>query len=214
MAKTIHIYLVRHGESVANTEGRYQGVTYDTHLSELGKKQAEALSQRLRAVQLDCIIASPLLRTRETAAAVGMVKRCGVEIEPKIIETNHGLWESKYKTDISKTWPELYKKWLKFPSAVQFPGGEHFLDTQKRVIAWWEEYCHDSRDTLIVTHDNIIRILIARILNMKLNRIWKFALQPTGVTLIRIGNNHVTLLQLNDTRHLGDLQVNLENHAL
>ena len=171
----IKIYLIRHGESVANTEGIYQGHTYNTHLSELGKKQVLALAKRFVGITLDQIIASPLLRTWETAFAVGRIKKLIVTSEVKILETNHGEWEGKHKDVIAKMWPELYQKWNKFPSSVKFPGGEHFLDTQKRVTAWWKDITQGSKnDIMVVAHDNNLRIIIAKVLNMKLNRIWKF----------------------------------------
>ena len=116
---------------------------------------------------------------------------------------------------IQKTWPKLYKKWQKFPSSVHFPGGEDFLETQKRVITWWEKFCQDlTGDTLVVSHVNILQIIIAKILNTKLNRIWKFPMQPTAVSQIEINHGQGKLLKLNDASHLGKLQVDLANHAL
>lgn len=209
------IYLVRHGESVANTQGVYQGITYDTPLSDLGKKQALSLAERFGEMSLHKVIASPLKRTWQTAAVVASYKQLNVEMENDIIETNHGLWEGKHKDDIAKNWPEVYRKWQKFPSSVKFPQGEHFLDTQNRVIKWWDKITNSNTpDTLVVTHDNIIRIIIARVLNMKLNRIWKFHLQPTAITKIKLDTNTAQLIDLNNTSHLGDLQTNLAIHAL
>jgi len=64
------IIVVRHAESVANTEGIYQGQTYDTDLSELGKKQTKALANRLNDLELRKIITSPLKRTYKTAGSI------------------------------------------------------------------------------------------------------------------------------------------------
>ncbi|MEK7165945.1 MAG: histidine phosphatase family protein [Patescibacteria group bacterium] len=209
------IYLVRHAESIANTQGIYQGVTYDTDLSALGKKQAEALAKIFQNIKIDTILASPLKRTYDTAQSVGKLKKTQVLQETAIIETNHGEWEGKHKHMIRKTWPKLYKKWQKFPSSVHFPGGEDFLDTQKRVLKWWQELCQNHvTDMLVVSHVNIIQIIIANILNTKLNRIWKFPMQPTAVSHIEVSYGLAKLLKLNDASHLGNLQVNLTDHAL
>ncbi len=207
------IYLVRHGESVANTQGKYQGVSYDTPLSVLGLKQAAKLAKRMKTVQLARIISSPLMRARETAELVSAVKNIPVYLDKNIIETNHGVWEGMHKNEVAKLWPHVYKKWQKFPSQVKFPLGEYFLDTQKRVIDWWERL-DKTEDILIVTHDNIIRILVAKILNRKLNRLWKYHLQPTAITTIEVTSATVNLCKLNDATHLSNLQVNLELHAL
>lgn len=209
------IYLVRHAESIANTQGIYQGVSYDTTLSPLGKKQAEALATRFKDIKIGNILASPLKRTFATALNVGIVKKMPVKKETAIIETNHGEWEGKHKSVIQKTWPKLYQKWQKFPSSVHFPSGEDFLETQKRVVSWWKNFSKSiNQDTLIVSHVNIIQIIIANILNKKLNQIWKFPMQPTAVSQMMVEYNQIRLVKLNDTSHLGDLRIDLANHAL
>lgn len=208
------VYLIRHGESVANNESIYQGQTYDTPLSDLGEKQVERLAGRFQNVSLSTIVASPLKRTFVTAEAVAKYKKIPVKSEKQIIETSHGEWEGKHKIVIERQWSEIYKKWLKFPSGVRFPGGEHFLETQKRVVEWWNSVAYTEGEFLVVTHDNIIRILTAKVLNMKLNRIWKFHLQPTSITLIETTNGTPRLVYLNDHGHLDGLTANLANHAL
>lgn len=209
-----NIYLVRHGESVANTKSIYQGVTYDTPLSDLGVKQVQKLASRFQNVKLDMVVSSPLRRTLMTANAISLNKKIPLKLESQVIETNHGKWEGQHKKKIEKLWPDIYKKWQKFPSGVRFPGGEHFLETQKRVVEWWNSITNGGGNYLVVTHDNIIRILIVKILNMKLNQIWKFHLQPTSITLIAVEKNIPRLIYLNDYTHLGDLQADLGTHAL
>lgn len=53
------IFFIRHAESIANTQGIYQGQTYDTPLSPLGVRQARLLAQRLARENLSFVIASP-----------------------------------------------------------------------------------------------------------------------------------------------------------
>lgn len=208
------IYLIRHAESIANEQGIYQGLTYDTDLSRMGKRQAEVLADLFRAFAIDQIIASPLKRAMQTAAFIAREKQMKIHTEQRILETNHGEWEGKHKDDIQKTWPQLYKKWQHFPSSTRFPDGEHFLETQKRVLGWWAEFCQTKRNAIVVSHDNIIRVIVAKLLNMKLNKIWKFHLQPTSITEVRIDNLATRLVKLGDARHLGELSVNLSMHAL
>lgn len=209
------IYLVRHAESFANVQGIYQGQSYDTELSVRGNKQAQALAQRFECTSLSHIIASPLKRTMQTATIVALNKHLAVQVGPQLIETNHGEWEGKHKDVIKKAWPWIYKKWTRFPSSTKFPRGEHFLDTQKRVLGWWQLFYQNvSADTLVVSHDNIIRIIVARILNRKLNKIWKFHLQPTAITEVSVTKDKITLVSLGDSKHLEGLEVDLSMHAL
>ncbi|MEK7141939.1 MAG: histidine phosphatase family protein [Patescibacteria group bacterium] len=209
------IYLVRHAESIANVQGIYQGQTYDTDLSKRGVMQAQALAQHFQYIPISRVIASPLKRTLQTATIVAFNKHLPVQLESQIIETNHGEWEGKHKDVIKKTWPWIYKKWTKFPSSTKFPQGEHFLETQKRVLEWWQQFCQAvTVDTLVVSHDNIIRIIVARVLNRKLNKIWKFHLQPTAITEVSVIHDKITLASLGDSKHLGELGVDLSMHAL
>lgn len=209
------IYLVRHAESIANTQGIYQGITYDTGLSIHGKEQATALADRFREIAIDTIVASPLRRTHETALYVSVAKRLSVCLEPSLKETNHGTWEGKSKQEIAERWPKLYRKWQRFPSRVAFPDGERFIDTQQRVLEWWSAFCKNcSGDTLVVSHDNIIRIIVGSVLNMKLNKIWRFHLQPTAVTKVEIAGGVAHIHSLNDMRHIAAMQVDLAVHAL
>lgn len=209
------IYFIRHAESVANSQGIYQGQTYDTELSASGKKQAQALAQYFKGISLSRVIASPLKRTMQTAAIVAKSKKLPVSIEKQIIETNHGDWEGKHKEKIKTTWPWIYKKWLKFPSRTKFPQGEHFLETQKRVLKWWQKFCdNNTDDVLVVSHDNIIRVVVARILNINLNKIWKFHLQPTAITEVSVSKEKITLVSLGESKHLGGLKVDLSMQAL
>lgn len=209
------IYLIRHAESIANAQGIYQGQSYDTELSMRGTKQAQALAQRFERTSLSRVIASPLKRTMQTATIVALNKHLVVQVEPQIIETNHGEWEGKHRDAIKKSWPWIYRKWTRFPSATKFPQGEHFLETQKRVLRWWQLFCQTvDTDTLVVSHDNIIRIIVARVLNRKLNKIWKFHLQPTAITEVSVIKDKITLVSLGESKHLGGLNVDLSMHAL
>ncbi len=204
------IYLVRHAESIANTRGIYQGQTYDTPLSPLGHKQALALGRYFQNHSIHKIFSSPLKRTLTTAQSVAVHHSVPVIPEPSVIETNHGQWEGRSKSQIQKLWPEIYIMWQNNPGNVTFPGGESFVHTRNRIVNWWKIVSVSSGNILIVTHDNIIRIILAHLQKVDLNRIWEFPLHPASVTIVE--NNKITLL--NHTDHLSGLMTNLSIHAL
>ncbi len=209
------IYLIRHGESIANTKGIYQGQTYDTVLSPLGVRQADAIADRLRYEQIKQVIASPLTRTQQTARAIKRFHSVSIDIHRQIIETNHGEWEGKRISDIKRLWPRMYHTWTHVPIKVKFPKGETFGDLQKRVWRWWMTATpHFTGPTVIVTHDNVIRIILAGILRIPAEGMWVFELQPAGVTIIDIIKRKTTVVVINDTGHLRGLEANLAKHAL
>lgn len=210
MAKT---YLVRHGESVANTKGIYQGQTFNTPLSDVGKLQAKALAKYFDEVNIKKILASPLLRTKQTAQEVADLKNMNVVDTFEVIETNHGEWEGINKKIIEEKWPEIYKTWIETPADTKFPKGEAFLETQERILNWWNNMVSKNEDTLVVTHDNIIRIIVANVLGLPLNNIWKFELNPAAVTIIETDENTYHLLALDKKKHLQNLMSDLTKHA-
>lgn len=64
-----HLYFVRHGLSVMNQQGVFSGST-DSHLNEEGRDQARRAGQKLSSAKIDCIVVSPMSRTRETAELI------------------------------------------------------------------------------------------------------------------------------------------------
>lgn len=214
MAKII---LVRHAESIANSQGIYQGQTYDTGLSSLGKKQAEALADKLYYFKIDKVVVSPLKRTLETASLI--TKKIGkdFEITSEIIETNHGDWEGQNKKWIFNKYPKILETWMKTPSKAEFPNGETFYETINRVKTFFFNK-HWKGTTLIVTHDNIIRIFISLIKAKPIDQMWNMKLEPTGISIIEVTQNNgvkkFKLQSLNENSHLKDLSANITDHAL
>lgn len=210
------VYLVRHAESEANTKGVYQGQTYDTPLSALGRKQADALAKRLRDKRIARLVTSPLTRTRQTAEAITRWHDgLNVDAVAQIIETNHGEWEGADAATIKTEWPEIFATWQNQPSLAIFPNGEAFGDTRTRVLTWWREFVKTAQGTnVVIGHDNILRVFIMDALGMDPDSMWNFELQPTAITTIEVVNGQPKVKSLNDTNHLEGLQANLANHAL
>jgi len=211
------IYLVRHAESVANTRGIYQGQTYDTDLSDLGISQTKALAEAVKDFRVNQIICSPLIRTFYTALECAKTSKIPMETDTKILETNHGLWEGKNKEWIEKNYPREYETWRTNPKEVHFPEGERFCDTVERVRNFllrrnWRE------NTLIVTHDNIVRTMLLLIEDRPLDDLWDYEIHPTGISVLSVsGSNGSTQFEIeaiNMTEHLDKLVSNISEHAL
>jgi broad specificity phosphatase PhoE len=89
--KAFYITLLRHGESVGNFEGRWQGQS-EYPLTDRGREQARALAERWKREgrKFDIAIASPLARTKETAEIVASALDVKVEFEPLWLERDNG----------------------------------------------------------------------------------------------------------------------------
>lgn len=145
------IALLRHGESVFITEGRFQGRA-DSPLSPLGERQAHLAGRRLAgphrspALPLPArpplaIVHSPLTRTAQTAiaAAQAIAEADGttppVRPDPDLMEIAQGAWEGLRREEVEAGWPEVLESWRATPTDVQAPGGERLIDAQRRAAA-------------------------------------------------------------------------------
>lgn len=209
------IYLIRHAESIANTKGIYQGQTYDTTLSPLGEKQSEAIGNRLADIRFDAIYASPLTRTRATALSIKKHQKSPVDIriDTHLLETNHGLWEGETKQYIVARWSDLWKQWQEKPGSVQFPSGENFIETADRANRWLQVIAKKTGTFAVVTHGNIIQCLLVTVSGLALDDIWKFAIQPTALTILE-AHSPIHVVVMNDTSHLNNLKSHLSIHAI
>src|SRR6266550_8903059 len=86
------LLLVRHGETDWNAEGKLQGHT-DRPLNDYGRRQAQALADRLAEEKIDALYASDLCRARETAEILGEKLGLTVVVDPDLREKNWGTWE-------------------------------------------------------------------------------------------------------------------------
>jgi len=211
------IIAVRHAESLANSQGIYQGQSFDTELSFLGEKQAEALAKRLKEIGVAKIITSPLKRAYLTARIVAEEVGCEIEFDQRIIETNHGVWEGKHKDFIAENFPDLHRLWLEKPSEVIFPKGEAFMNTVQRTLEFLENTNFEP-NTLIVTHDNILRLMISLIMNSDIDKMWEIPLETASLNFFEVnkvnGKNVFRILRLNDVEHLSNLRNDIRVHAL
>jgi len=106
-SKNYHIVLLRHGESIANAQGYYQGQT-DFTLTEIGKKQAHSLAKwwQKQGVTFDLIISSPLMRARQTAEIISSILELPLEFDPLWMERDAGLLSGLHQDDAEQLYPQ------------------------------------------------------------------------------------------------------------
>lgn len=104
---TYYLTLLRHGESIGNAEGYFQGQS-DFPLSTTGIKQANALARRWLSENesFDRIIASPLLRARHTAEIISTAIGVPIDIEPIWMERSAGLLEGLSAEEAEERFPQ------------------------------------------------------------------------------------------------------------
>jgi broad specificity phosphatase PhoE len=145
------ILLVRHGQSVWNADGRWQGQA-DPPLSELGQTQAASASARIGIV--DGIYASDLLRAHHTAEIVAAPIGADVAVDRRLRERAAGDWEGRTRADIDERWPGYLESGRRPPG---YEAGESVLARVLEVLGEIAE-AHDG-DVLVVTHGGVVRTL-------------------------------------------------------
>ena len=158
------IYIVRHGETTANEEGRLQGWS-NAPLNPMGILLAEETGKAMKELQFDIAFSSSLDRARQTAEIIleKSGNSCCLEIDDRIKEIDMGELEGKrFRPEAGEVDPALTKTFLTNPiNAPAFPGGESVQDVMRRSQAFLKELAaKDYENVLIVTHGCALRCML------------------------------------------------------
>ncbi len=199
-------FLVRHGESVWNSERRIQG-NQDPGLSARGRRQTELLVAHLKAhvtPAVAAIYASPLRRAAETADQIAGAYGLPVVPESGLREMSLGRWEGKTVAEIQEAFPGRYEKWLEDPLAFPAPDGEELGSFERRVLGTLErmQAAHPGADLIVVSHGGVIRALLCFALGLDIRHLFRLKQDNTAVSQIELDGRVRRVLLLNDTCHL------------
>ena len=214
------IFLIRHGETNWNKEGRFQG-QIDIPLNKNGKDQAMKTYKYLRDINFNKAFSSSMQRPYETAKII-LQKNNDLQIKKidSLLEISHGLWEGKLESEIKEKWPKLLEDWHNKPEMVIMPEGESIKDVFERSTKAFEEICLTQEDndvTLLVAHDAVNKTLICNILGIDFSNIWMIKQGNGGITIIDIFNDpdkENVISALNITTHLGGILDSTASGAL
>jgi probable phosphomutase (TIGR03848 family) len=194
---TTTVLLVRHGQTP--TTGRLlPGRAPGLHLSDDGRKQAEAAAARIaRLKRVSAIYASPLERARETAMPIARARGLALRIERGLLELDVGRWTGLRLDRVSKK-PE-WTTVQRYPSGFRFPGGESFLEMQTRMTEALARLVERHRGGVVVavSHADPIKAVLAQALGMHLDLFQRLAIAPASITTIAYGAAAPTVLGVN-----------------
>ena len=127
----MRLILVRHGTTIWNEEGKYQGVI-DVPLSDKGRQEAKRVANRLQNEDIKAVYSSHLVRARETAEIIARPHGLPVKVIREIGEINFGDWEGLTSQEIIKQFGEdAYRLWLEDPGKVEISGGDRLSDFER-----------------------------------------------------------------------------------
>lgn len=217
----LRLYLIRHGESVANRSRVYAG-TMDVPLAPEGRRQAERLGLRFQNIPLDAIVASDLQRAADTARAIAAAQRkplrtptevagdsdvvgdLEVIVDPRLREACFGRWEGRSFQDIMDEDAERFWQWWEGDGDAAPPGGESWNALCQRVWAVFDEWRSKIPEgaAAFVAHTGPIRALVSRVLHIDRRHAFRLQIDNASVSVLHVYPDDVIVGGLNDTSHL------------
>lgn len=196
------VLFVRHGHTPTTGKvlpGRARGL----HLSDQGRAQATAVAERLAALpRVDAVYASPLERTKETAAPIAAARGLRVRTDRRLLEADIGEWTGLELKAVRRM-PE-WKKVHGNPTGFRFPGGESFPEMQDRMLAAVERLHEDHAGGTVVavSHADPIKAAVAHALGTHLDLFQRVTVSPCSVSAVVYGDGGPVVLSVNS---VGDL---------
>jgi broad specificity phosphatase PhoE len=156
------LFIIRHGESIANAKGIHQGQRVDTGLSKLGKAQAKKIAERLKDEKFEAIYSSDLKRAKETAEIIAKPHKLKVISDKRLREFDTGDW-----TDL----PDKFEKWKGYRISeserlgikrweVKMPGGESDMDHISRTEEFLKSIMKHKGNIAIIAHGGSNKIFL------------------------------------------------------
>jgi broad specificity phosphatase PhoE len=144
------IWLIRHGETEWSLSGQHTGRT-DIPLTENGRRQAEALQPVLAKQPFDHVLCSPLTRAQDTCRLAGLGAQ--MELEPRLLEWNYGIYEGRKTQDIRQE----TSGWSVWDSPM--PEGEDVAAIQQRAESLIGHLLSLDGRIALFAHAHILRVL-------------------------------------------------------
>ena len=205
------VLFIRHGRT-PTTGAVLPGRAANLHLSESGKEQAEAASLHIKEVQesftgkkVSAVYASPMERTRETAAPIAKAVGRRVRIAEGLIECDFGKWTGRKLKDLFKLqdWRTVQSQ----PSQFRFPGGESFAEMQARITSQVSDLVlkHPNETIICVSHADPIKAVLATALGAPLDLFQRIVVGPCSVSAVLYTDNRPIVLTMNNNGSLANV---------
>ncbi len=191
------VLLVRHGLT-PTTGVKLPGRARGLHLSDEGRRQAEAAATRIAKIaKVVAIYSSPLERARETAQIIAKARNMAVRIERGLLELDIGKWTGMALKDAGAR-PE-WKAVQQHPSGFRFPNGESFTEMQTRITGAIARMVarHAGRIVVAVSHADPIKAAVAHALGTPLDLFQRIMIGTASITAIVYSPSGAAVLTVN-----------------
>lgn len=193
------VLLVRHGRTPTtgtSLPGRAPGL----HLAPEGVAQAEAAATRIAALGgVAAVYASPLERTRETAAPIARASGLRVRSRQGLLECDFGDWTGRKLKDLMRL--DEWRTVQRHPSGFRFPRGESFGEMQQRMVSTINSIAasHRGGTVVAVSHADPIKAFVAHAIGTHLDLFQRIVISPCSVSAVVVDRNGPIVLTVNST---------------
>jgi probable phosphoglycerate mutase len=197
--KPTTVLFVRHGKTPTTGQvlpGRAKGL----HLGDEGAAQAERAAERIAALgkrKVKAVYASPMERTKETAAPIANALGLKVRSRRGLIEADFGAWTGRKLGDLMKK-PE-WQQVQRYPSGFRFPEGESFSQMQERICDTVNQLVdeHPGHTIVAVSHADPIKAVIASAMGTHLDLFQRIVVGPCSISAIMYATSGPVVLGVN-----------------
>jgi probable phosphoglycerate mutase len=201
------ILLIRHGETAWNAERRLQG-HLDIALNQEGERQAELLAAAMADEALDAIVASDLLRARQTAEALSRLHGLPLQTDRALRERCYGGFEGMLYAEIAQRFPAEFAAWQARDVDAVLPlganRGETFRQFNSRVtgaLLRWAQ-AHPGKTLAMVAHGGVLECIYRAALGMPLETPRSFAVLNASINRFQVTNGNISLTSWGEVGHL------------
>lgn len=168
------LIFVRHGQTIWNSEGRWQG-WQDSPLTPVGIEQAESVARDLQNTQINKVYCSNTGRAIETAVIIARSHGLTPEPTDALRERNYGDYEGLNSKEIEVKLPgSRFRATRDTRENWRPPGGETMAEVRERVRAFLEQIvpAYRGKTVLNVTHSGVVRAMDSICQNKPFDEIW------------------------------------------
>lgn len=190
--------LIRHGSTDMLDVG-ISGWKPEIALNARGRTEVAKLAAKLARRHVDALYASPLERTRRTAAALAEVWGVPPVVCEALGELRFGAWTGKSFDALAED--QQWKRFNHFRCGTRIPEGELMLETQARSVSalLGLRDRHEGQTVALVSHGDVIKAVLGYFLGMPLDLHIRLEIAPASVSELELSHDHAKVLLMNAT---------------
>lgn len=209
------LLLVRHGEQdLQPNMALRDGI--DAPLTELGRRQATAVGERLAGHEIHAVHSSTMQRARDTGLAIAAHHGLDVTTHERLVEVD--LWRDlpQDKGLVDALGPDDLRAIMQTANRTRrwdaYPHGEDRVAFRDRVVSTIESIAaaHEGERVAVTCHGGVINAYLAHLWGSELDQL--VTVHHTSITIVRTSGDHRRVVQVNDYSHVLPFQDSTNPH--